>query len=129
MATADTEALPQPRHGQTPSRSRSSVVLLSVITAGGVAFAVLAGLDGSPAWRVARVLAVVALTTLAVWVTRRAGRVGQGTAALLLGIAGTTAGAGIASAHVPRPASTRPPSWRPLCCSPACSCSAGAPSR
>ena len=100
MATADTEVLPQPRHGQTPSRSRSAVVLLPAITIGGVAFAVLAGLDGSPAWRVARVLAVVALTTLAVWVTRRAGRVGQGTAALLLGIAGTTAGAGIASAHL-----------------------------
>ena len=70
------------------------------MAAGGVAFAVLAGLDGSPAWRVARVLAVLAVTALAVWFTRRAGRVGRGATALLLGIAGTVAGAGIASAHL-----------------------------
>lgn len=60
----------------------------------------LGGLDGSPGWRVARVLAVVAVTALAIWFTRRGGRVGQGTTALLLGIAGTAAGAGIASAHL-----------------------------
>ena len=60
----------------------------------------LGGLDGSPGWRVARVLAVVAVTALAIWFTRRGGRVGQGITALLLGIAGTAVGAGIASAHL-----------------------------
>jgi hypothetical protein len=42
------------------------MVLPPVMAVGGVAFAVLAGLDGSPEWRVARVLAVVAVTSLAV---------------------------------------------------------------
>jgi hypothetical protein len=46
----------------------------------------------------ARVLLVVAVTTWAVWFTRRARRVGQGATALALGIAGTAAGAGAASA-------------------------------
>jgi pimeloyl-ACP methyl ester carboxylesterase len=72
------------------------------MAAEGVAFAVLAGLDGSSAWRVARVLAVVVVTALAIWFTRRAGRVGHGITALLLGIAGTAAGAGVASAHLAR---------------------------
>ena len=100
MTGKDTDVLPQPRSEQVPSRPRSPVVLPAVMAAEGVAFAVLAGLDGSPAWRVARVLVVVAVTALAVWFTRRAGRVGQGTAALLLGIAGTVTGAGVASAHL-----------------------------
>ena len=99
MTAQDTDVLP-PRGENAPSRPRSPVVLPAVIAAGGVASAVLAGLDGSPVWRVARVLAVVAVTALAVWFTRRAGRVGQGTTALLLGIAGTVAGAGVASAHL-----------------------------
>jgi dienelactone hydrolase len=75
-------------------------VLPAVMVAEGVAFAMLAGLDGSPGWRAARVLVTVAVTALAVWFTRRAGRAGQGTTALLLGIAGTAAGAGVASAHL-----------------------------
>src|SRR5512142_2992387 len=70
------------------------------MAAEGGAFAARAGLDGSPAWRVARVLVVVAVTALALWLTRRAGRVGRGSAALLLGIAGMTAGAGVASGHL-----------------------------
>ena len=60
----------------------------------------LAGLDGSPGWRVARVLAVVAVTALAVWLIRLTGRVTQATTAILLGTAGTVTGAGIASAHL-----------------------------
>ena len=48
------------------------------MAAEGVAFAVLAGLDGSPVWRVVRVLVVIAVTALAVWFTRRAGRTGGG---------------------------------------------------
>jgi dienelactone hydrolase len=75
-------------------------VLASVMAVGLMAFAVVTGLDGSPEWRVVRVLAVIAVTVLAVWYTRRAGRVGQGATALLLGTAGTAAGAGIASAHI-----------------------------
>jgi uncharacterized protein len=100
MAGKNTDVLPQPQSEQVPSRPRSPVVLSAVMAAQGVAFAVLAGLDGSPGWRLARVLAAVAVTALAVWFTRRAGRAGQGTAALLLGIAGTAAGAGVASAHL-----------------------------
>ena len=70
------------------------------MAAEGVAFAVLAGLDGSAGWRVGRVLVVIAVTVLAVWFTRRAGRTGRGATALVLGIAGTAAGAGAASAHL-----------------------------
>ena len=68
-----------------------------LVAAEGVALAVLAGLDGSPVWRVARVLLVIAVTAVGVWVTRRAGR---GAAALVAGIVGTVAGAGVASAHL-----------------------------
>jgi dienelactone hydrolase len=100
MAGKHADVLPRPRSEQVRSRPRSPVVLPAVMAAEGVAFAVLAGLDGSPGWRSARVLAAVAVTALAVWFTRRAGRAGQGTTALLLGIAGTAAGAGVASAHL-----------------------------
>jgi uncharacterized protein len=100
MAGKHADVLPQPRSEQVRSRPRSPVVLPTVMAAEGVAFAVLAGLDGSPGWRAARVLAAVAVTALAVWFTRRAGRAGQGTTALLLGIPGTAAGAGVASAHL-----------------------------
>ena len=62
--------------------------------------AVLAGLDGSPVWQVVRVVVILAVTAGAVWFTRRAGRAGRGTTALLLGIAGTVSGAGVAGAHL-----------------------------
>ena len=75
-------------------------MLPAVIAAEGAAFAVLAGVDGSAGWQAARVLLVVVVTAWAVWLTRRAGPVGQGTTALALGIAGTAAGAGAASAHL-----------------------------
>ena len=70
------------------------------MAAEGVAFAVLLGLDGSAVWRVVRVLVVIAVTALAVWFTRRAGRTGRGATALVLGIAGTAAGAGAAGGHL-----------------------------
>jgi dienelactone hydrolase len=72
----------------------------AVIAAGGAGFAVLAGLDGSPTWQAARVLVVVAVTAAAVWFARRAGSTSQGAMALLLGIAGTVAGLGVAVAHL-----------------------------
>jgi dienelactone hydrolase len=40
------------------------------------------------------------VTALAVWFTRRAGRTGRGATALVLGIAGTAAGAGVAGGHL-----------------------------
>ena len=40
------------------------------------------------------------MTASAVWFTRRAGRAGQGATALLFGITGTAAGAGVGSAHL-----------------------------
>jgi uncharacterized protein len=100
MTGKDTDVLPQPRSEQVPSRPRSPVVLPAVMAAEGIAFAVLAGLDGSAVWQVARVLVIVAVTAGAVWFTGRAGRAGLGVAALLLGIAGTVAGAGVGSAHL-----------------------------
>jgi len=75
-------------------------VLPAVIAAEGAAFAALAGLDGSAAWQAARVVVVVVVTAWAVWFTRRARRAGQATTALLFGIAGTAAGAGVGSAHL-----------------------------
>jgi fermentation-respiration switch protein FrsA (DUF1100 family) len=74
-------------------------VLPGVIAAEGAALAVLAALDGSPVWLVARVLMVIAITGLAVWFTRRAGRAARGGTALVLGIMGTVVGAGVASAQ------------------------------
>ena len=100
MTGKDTDVLPQPRSEQVPSRPRSPAVLPAVMAAEGAALAVLAGLDGSPAWQAARVLVILAVTALAVWFTGRAGRAGQGTTALLLGIAGTVTGAGVGSAHL-----------------------------
>jgi uncharacterized protein len=100
MTGKDTDVLPQPRSEHVPSRPRSQVVLPAVMAAEGIAFAVLAGLDGSAVWQVARVLVILAVTALAVWFTGRSGRAGRGTAALLLGIAGTVTGAGVGSAHL-----------------------------
>jgi len=70
------------------------------MAAEGVAFAALLGLGGSAPWQVARVLVTLLLTALAAWYTRRAGRTGQGATALVLGIAGTAAGGGLAGAHL-----------------------------
>jgi lipopolysaccharide export LptBFGC system permease protein LptF len=70
------------------------------MAAEGVAFAVLLSLDGSVWWRLARVLVALAATTLAVRLTCRAGRAGRGATALVLGIAGTAAGFGVAGAHL-----------------------------
>jgi hypothetical protein len=100
MVGKPTDVLPQPRSDQARPRSRSPVVVPAVMAAEGVAFAALLGLDGSPPWQVARVLVTLTLTALAVWYTRRAGRTGQGATALVLGIAGTAAGAGVAGAHL-----------------------------
>ena len=100
MAGKHTDVLPQPRSDQVPARPRAPVVLPAVMATEGVAFAVLAGLDGSALWRLVRVLGTLTVTALAVWYTRRAGRTGRGATALVLGIAGTAAGAGVASGHL-----------------------------
>ena len=70
------------------------------MAAEGAAFAVLAGLDGSAAWQAARVVVAVAVTAWAVWFIRRARSARRGATALLFGIAGTAAGAGVGSAHL-----------------------------
>jgi alpha-beta hydrolase superfamily lysophospholipase len=100
MTGQDTDVHPLPRSEDVLPRPRSPVVLQAVMAAEGVILAALTGLGGSPGWRVTRALVVVAVAALAVWFTRRTSRVGQGTTALLLGITGTVAGAGIASAHL-----------------------------
>ena len=93
MTGKDTDVVLPPRREQVPPRSRPRVVVMAVE---GAALAVLAGLDGSAAWQVVRVLVILAVTARAVWFTGRAGRAGRGTAALLLGLAG----AGVGSAHL-----------------------------
>ena len=100
MAGMPTGVRPQPRSDQVPARPRAPVILPAVIAAEGMAFAILLSLDGSAMWQVVRVLVTLTVTALAVWFTRRAGRVGQGATALVLGIAGTVAGAGVAGAHL-----------------------------
>jgi uncharacterized protein len=99
MTGKDTEVVPQPRREQVPPRSRPPMVLV-VIAVEGAALAVLAGLDGSAAWQVARVLVILAVTAGAIWFAGRAGRASRGAIALLSGIAGTVAGAGVGSAHL-----------------------------
>ncbi len=71
-----------------------------LVAAEGAALAVLVGLDGSPVWRVARVLVAVAVTALGVWFTRRAGRTGRGVIVLVAGIVGTVTGAGMTGGHL-----------------------------
>lgn len=100
MTGKDTDVVPQPRSEQVPPRPRSAVALPAALATEGAAAAILAGLDGSAAWQAARVLVILAVTAGAVWFTSRAGRAGRGVTALLLGIAGTTAGSGVASAQL-----------------------------
>ena len=100
MSGTRTGGLSRPGSERGRVRPRSPVVLPAVIAALGVTLAALAGADGSPAWRTARVLVVIAVTGLGVWFTRLAGRGARGGTALALGIAGTVAGAGVAGAHL-----------------------------
>jgi dienelactone hydrolase len=99
MAGKPTGVISQSRSDPVP-QPRSPVVVPAVMAAEGVAFAALLGLDGSPGWQVARVLVALILTGLAVWFTRRAGRIGRGATALLAGIAGTAGGGGVAGVHL-----------------------------
>ena len=79
MTGKDTDVLPPPRSEQVPPRPRSPAALPAVMAAEGVAFAVLAGLDGSPVWQVARVLVILAVTAAGrlVHPPGRAGRPGD----------------------------------------------------
>jgi uncharacterized protein len=99
MSGTRTDVLSRPRGDRGLTRPRPPVVPPAVIAAQGAALAVLAGLGGSPVWRVARVLVVLAITGLAVWFARRAGRAARGGTALVAGVVGTVAGAGVASAQ------------------------------
>ena len=94
------DVLPMPHRDLIQGRAGPPVVMSALVAAEGAALAVLVGLDGSAAWRLLRVLAVIAVAVLAVWVTRRAGAVGRGILAVVAGIVGTSAGAGVASAHL-----------------------------
>ena len=100
MAGTHATVLPEPGTGQVHRPPRSRVIMPGLVAAEGTALAVLAGLDGLPVWRMVRVLVVIAVAVVGVWVTRRAGRPGRGAAALVAGIVGTVAGAGVASAHL-----------------------------
>jgi uncharacterized protein len=100
MTVRHTGALSRPGSDRVPARPQSPVVLPVVIAIEGLALAALLGLEGSPLWQTARVLVTLAVTGLAVWYARRAGRISRGAAALMLGIVGTAAGAGVAGAHL-----------------------------
>src|SRR5579859_5013045 len=100
MSGTRTEAISQPRSERGRARPRSPVVLSAVTAAQGAGLASLAGADGSPAWRTARVLAVIAVTGLGVWFTCLPGRGARGGTALVLGMLGTVVGAGVAGAHL-----------------------------
>jgi hypothetical protein len=76
------------------------VTVSALIAAEGAALAAVMGLDGSAVWQGARVLGMVTVTCLAAWSTLRAGRRRQGVIAVVAGITGTVAAAGMASAHL-----------------------------
>jgi dienelactone hydrolase len=61
----------------------------------GIAIATLVGMDGSPGWRAVRVLIVASVIVASIRVARRGGGAGVSLTELVLGIAGTVAGAGI----------------------------------
>ena len=72
MAGTQVDVVPQPGRGRVSAqlRRRPAVGLPAVIAVQGAALAVLGGLDGSPGWRAARVLAVIVLVTgviLLIW--------------------------------------------------------------
>lgn len=81
---------------------KATPVLPAVAGAEGLALAALVGLDGSVRWQLARVLVTLTATALAIWIVRRASRAGRGATALIAGIVGTVAGAGVAGAHLAR---------------------------
>ena len=99
MAGKHATVLPEPRSEQVHRPPRSRVIMPGLVAAEGAALVVLAGLDGSPVWRVVRVLVVIAATAVGAWATHRA-RAGRGAAALVAGIVGTVTGAGVDSAHL-----------------------------
>jgi uncharacterized protein len=101
MAVMKREARTPPSSHHVPSR-RQSRVLPVVAGTEGVALAALVPLDGSALWQLARVLVTLTATALAVWFTRRAGQAGRGAAALVAGIVGTVAGAGVAGGQLAR---------------------------
>jgi uncharacterized protein len=86
--------------GRDPDRSRERPMLWALMAVQAAAFVVLVGLDGSALWRTLRVLAVLAITLAGVLVTHQAGRIGRGGTGLILGIAGTVAGAGIGGVYL-----------------------------
>ena len=80
MAGTQVDVVPQPGRERVSAqlRRRPAVGLPAVIAVQGAALAVLAGLDGSPVWRPARVLAVIIVAALAAWFTGRARRAARG---------------------------------------------------
>ena len=75
MAGKVAGVLPRSPREVVPSRSRPPVVLPAVIAAEGVAFAVLAGVDGSAGWQAARVLLVVVVKLLPIGILGGLGQI------------------------------------------------------
>lgn len=97
MATAVEHTETDPAIGPPLSAPHRRGHLLEVATVVvGVAFALAVGLDGSPAWQVIRVAAVVALTALGLRVERRASARARGRLATALGMLTVAVGLGLA---------------------------------
>lgn len=88
--------------GPTPARVRSSSpsALRWLVTIQAVATSVVVGGDGTPLWRVARVVAVLGISGLALLGAGRTTRPRRVAIAMALGVAGTVGGGGVASAHL-----------------------------
>jgi hypothetical protein len=89
---------PEPVTRPDPTLVRSALPALMV--AQGAALLIVTGRAGSPLWRAMWVLASVGVTIVAVAVASGAGPLGRGGIALLLGIVGTVAGAGIGGVYL-----------------------------
>ncbi len=74
--------------------------LQTLVLVEGIAYLFLIGLHGSPAWRAVRILAVALLTSAGAFGMSRPGPALRGIVALVLGIAGTVAGAGIGGVYM-----------------------------
>jgi fermentation-respiration switch protein FrsA (DUF1100 family) len=86
----------EPRQREATSRPSPLEIAAGVQA---LALIVLLATEGSAVARLLRIGAVLLFTTLGILVMRRAGSVGRGSAALVLGIAGTVAGAGIGGVY------------------------------
>src|SRR6187431_949431 len=81
------------------TETRSHRIVAVAVWVQSVALAVITGLDGSPVWRGARVLLIIAATVGLSWSVRRARPRSQGLLVLITGSVGVIVGVGIGVLH------------------------------